>query len=156
VVSTPYIPITGRGGFRFLEIFFKTVRIYIDFLWINNKYQSIKTSTNSQRSIPLYEQSKDTILDCTNAANTEDEDACESSNYSVDQECLDHLDISLEGDTIVPVASELLPAYLVDLDWRKHHVSLITLTQIAEGSYMLSSFTRQRQATGSPPSRICS
>lgn len=67
------------------------------------------------------------------AANTEDEDAGESSNYSVGQECLDRLAISLGGNTIVPVASELLPAYLADPDWRKHHAALITLAQIAEG-----------------------
>jgi hypothetical protein len=130
VVSTPYIPITGRGGFEFLEIFLKKVRIYNDFMWINNKYQSIKTSMNSQRAIPLYDQRKDTILDHANAANTEDEDAGESSNYSVGQECLDRLAISLGGNTIVPVASELLPAYLADPDWRKHHAALITLAQI--------------------------
>ncbi|XP_057843683.1 uncharacterized protein LOC131053092 isoform X2 [Cryptomeria japonica] len=67
------------------------------------------------------------------AANTEDEDAGESSNYNVGQECLDRLAISLGGNTIVPVASELLPAYLADPDWRKHHAALITLAQIAEG-----------------------
>lgn len=67
------------------------------------------------------------------AANTEDEDAGESSNYNVGQECLDRLAISLGGNTIVPVASELLPVYLADPDWRKHHAALITLAQIAEG-----------------------
>ncbi|RVW48730.1 Importin-5 [Vitis vinifera] len=46
------------------------------------------------------------------SADSEDEDAGESSNYSVGQECLDRLAISLGGNTIVPVASELLPAYL--------------------------------------------
>eukprot|EP00252_Welwitschia_mirabilis_P001402 TRINITY_DN11268_c0_g1_i1.p1 TRINITY_DN11268_c0_g1~~TRINITY_DN11268_c0_g1_i1.p1 ORF type:complete len:1174 (+),score=249.39 TRINITY_DN11268_c0_g1_i1:398-3523(+) len=67
------------------------------------------------------------------AANTEDEDAGETSNYSVGQECLDRLAISLGGNTIVPVASELLPVYLADPDWKKHHAALITLAQIAEG-----------------------
>eukprot|EP00262_Sarcandra_glabra_P020966 TRINITY_DN855_c0_g1_i1.p1 TRINITY_DN855_c0_g1~~TRINITY_DN855_c0_g1_i1.p1 ORF type:complete len:1178 (+),score=212.96 TRINITY_DN855_c0_g1_i1:195-3536(+) len=66
-------------------------------------------------------------------AESEDEDAGESSNYSVGQECLDRLSISLGGNTIVPVASELLPAYLAAPDWQKHHAALITLAQIAEG-----------------------
>ncbi|KAL5980787.1 Importin-5 [Asimina triloba] len=66
-------------------------------------------------------------------ADTEDEDAGETSNYSVGQECLDRLAISLGGNTIVPVASELLPAYLSAPEWQKHHAALITLAQIAEG-----------------------
>ncbi|XP_072990943.1 uncharacterized protein [Typha latifolia] len=66
-------------------------------------------------------------------AETEDEDAGETSNYGVAQECLDRLSIALGGNTIVPVASELLPAYLAAPDWKKHHAALITLAQIAEG-----------------------
>ncbi|KAE8665105.1 ethylene-responsive transcription factor RAP2-11-like [Hibiscus syriacus] len=66
-------------------------------------------------------------------AETEDEDAGESSNYSVGQECLDRLAISLGGNTIVPVASEKLPAYLAAPEWKKHHAALIALAQIAEG-----------------------
>ncbi|KAK9289466.1 hypothetical protein L1049_007621 [Liquidambar formosana] len=66
-------------------------------------------------------------------AETEDEDAGESSNYSVGQECLDRLSISLGGNTIVPVASELLPAYLAAPEWQNHHAALIALAQIAEG-----------------------
>ncbi|KAJ8643483.1 hypothetical protein MRB53_005231 [Persea americana] len=68
-----------------------------------------------------------------NADSEEDEDAGETSNYSVAQECLDRLAISLGGNTIVPVASELLPAYLAAFEWQKHHAALITLAQIAEG-----------------------
>ncbi|KAL9455439.1 hypothetical protein AB3S75_010793 [Citrus x aurantiifolia] len=64
---------------------------------------------------------------------TEDEDAGESSNYSVGQECLDRLAIALGGNTIVPVASEQLPAYLAAPEWQKHHAALIALAQIAEG-----------------------
>ena len=67
------------------------------------------------------------------SADSEDEDAGESSNYSVGQECLDRLAISLGGNTIVPVASELLPAYLAAPEWQKHHAALIALAQIAEG-----------------------
>ncbi|KAF8396002.1 hypothetical protein HHK36_017613 [Tetracentron sinense] len=66
-------------------------------------------------------------------AESEDEDAGESSNYSVGQECLDRLSISLGGNTIVPVASELLPTFLAAPEWQKHHAALITLAQIAEG-----------------------
>lgn len=67
------------------------------------------------------------------SAETEDEDAGESSNYSVGQECLDRLSISLGGNTIVPVASEQLPAYLAAPEWQSHHAALIALAQIAEG-----------------------
>uniref|UniRef100_A0A2N9J6Z0 TOG domain-containing protein n=1 Tax=Fagus sylvatica TaxID=28930 RepID=A0A2N9J6Z0_FAGSY len=66
-------------------------------------------------------------------AESEDEDAGETSNYSVAQECLDRLSISLGGNTIVPVASEQLPVYLAAPDWQSHHAALIALAQIAEG-----------------------
>lgn len=66
-------------------------------------------------------------------AETEDEDAGETGNYSVGQECLDRLAIALGGNTIVPVASEQLPAYLAAPEWNKHHAALIALAQIAEG-----------------------
>ncbi|KAJ8645121.1 hypothetical protein MRB53_006869 [Persea americana] len=66
-------------------------------------------------------------------AETEEEDGGETSNYSVAQECLDRLAISLGGNTIVPVAAELLPVYLSAPEWQKHHAALITLAQIAEG-----------------------
>ncbi|XLR47093.1 hypothetical protein S83_031753 [Arachis hypogaea] len=67
------------------------------------------------------------------SAETEDEDADESSNYSIGQECLDRLSISLGGNTIVPVASEQLPAYSAAPEWQKRHAALIALAQIAEG-----------------------
>ncbi|KAL7617550.1 hypothetical protein Lser_V15G02609 [Lactuca serriola] len=67
------------------------------------------------------------------SAENEDEDAGESSNYSVGQECLDRLAIALGGNTIVPVASEQLPAYLAAPEWQKHHAALVALAQIAEG-----------------------
>ncbi|KAJ7980581.1 importin-5 [Quillaja saponaria] len=67
------------------------------------------------------------------SAENEDEDAGETSNYSVGQECLDRLSISLGGNTIVPVASEQLPAYLAAPEWQKRHAALIALAQIAEG-----------------------
>ncbi|CAJ1938559.1 unnamed protein product [Sphenostylis stenocarpa] len=67
------------------------------------------------------------------SAETENEDAGETSNYSVGQECLDRLSISLGGNTIVPVASEQLPVYLAAPEWQKRHAALIALAQIAEG-----------------------
>ncbi|PWA98001.1 importin-5 [Artemisia annua] len=67
------------------------------------------------------------------SAENEDEDAGESSNYSVGQECLDRLAIALGGNTIVPVASEQLPAYLAAPEWQKHLAALVALAQIAEG-----------------------
>ncbi|GAB2222582.1 hypothetical protein Droror1_Dr00016701 [Drosera rotundifolia] len=67
------------------------------------------------------------------SANVEDEDAGETSNYSVGQECLDRLSIALGGNTVVPVASELLPAYLAAPEWQKRHAAMIALAQIAEG-----------------------
>ncbi|EPS59891.1 hypothetical protein M569_14914, partial [Genlisea aurea] len=66
-------------------------------------------------------------------AEIKDEDAGETGNYSVGLECLDRLAIALGGNTIVPVASEELPAYLSALEWQKHHAALIALAQIAEG-----------------------
>ncbi|QHO38440.1 Importin [Arachis hypogaea] len=67
------------------------------------------------------------------SAKTEDEDVGETSNYSVGQECLDRLSISLGGNTIIPIASEQLPAYLAAPEWQKRHAALIALAQIAEG-----------------------
>ena len=67
------------------------------------------------------------------SADKEDEDAHEPSNYSVGQECLDRLAISLGGYGIVPIAWDLLPEYLVAQEWQKHHAALIVLNQIAEG-----------------------
>ncbi|CAA6659084.1 unnamed protein product [Spirodela intermedia] len=78
------------------------------------------------------------------SAESEDEDAGETSNYSVGQECLDRLSIALGGNTIVPVASELLPAYLAAPEWQKHHAALITLAQIAEGCSKLFSRSASR------------
>lgn len=66
-------------------------------------------------------------------ADTEDEDAGESDNYGFGQECLDRLSISLGGNSIVPVASEMFPAFLAAPEWQKHHAALIALSQIAEG-----------------------
>ncbi|KAF9670235.1 hypothetical protein SADUNF_Sadunf13G0047300 [Salix dunnii] len=66
-------------------------------------------------------------------AETEDEDAGETSNYGFGQECLDRLAIALGGNTVVPVASEVFPAFFSAPEWQKPHAALITLAQIAEG-----------------------
>lgn len=67
------------------------------------------------------------------SAVTEHEDAGETTNYSVGQECLDRLAMALGGNTLVPVASEVFPVYLAAPEWQKHHAALIALAQIAEG-----------------------
>ncbi|KAH9728480.1 TOG domain-containing protein [Citrus sinensis] len=67
------------------------------------------------------------------SAETEDEDAGETSDYGFGQECLDRLAISLGGNTILPVASAVFPGFLAAPDWQKHHAVLIALAQIAEG-----------------------
>ncbi|XP_022978077.1 importin-5-like [Cucurbita maxima] len=66
-------------------------------------------------------------------ADTEDEDAGETDNYGFGQECLDRLSISLGGNSIVPVASDLFPVFLAAPEWQKHHAALIAMSQIAEG-----------------------
>lgn len=67
------------------------------------------------------------------AADDEEQDSGESANYEVAQECLDRLSISVGGNTVLPVASQALPAYAADADWRKRHAALVCLAQIAEG-----------------------
>ena len=66
-------------------------------------------------------------------AREEDEEAGEGEDYTMAQECLDRLAIALGGNTVLPVASQALPAYVADADWRKRHAALICLSQIAEG-----------------------
>jgi hypothetical protein len=66
-------------------------------------------------------------------AESEEEDAGETADYEVGQECLDRLAISLGGNTVLPVAFQLLPSFVNDSDWKKRHAALIALAQIAEG-----------------------
>jgi hypothetical protein len=66
-------------------------------------------------------------------ADTEEEMTTDEDNYDVGMECLDRLAICLGGNTILPVASQLVPLCLVDQDWKKRHAGLIALAQIAEG-----------------------
>lgn len=67
----------------------------------------------------------------------EHEDAGEMSNYSVGQECLHIFSIALGGNTIVPITSEQLAAYLASLVWQNHHAELIAIAQIAESFSMV-------------------
>lgn len=53
--------------------------------------------------------------------------------YETGQECLDRIALALGGNTVVPIASQLLPTWIVDPDWCKRHAALICLAQIAEG-----------------------
>lgn len=76
--------------------------------------------------------------DAWHTGKVEDEDAGESTNYCVGQECLDRLAMALGGNAIVPVAYEVLPVYLAALEWQKHHAALIALAQIAEGCSKVS------------------
>ncbi|XP_058114921.1 uncharacterized protein LOC131257956 isoform X2 [Magnolia sinica] len=67
------------------------------------------------------------------AADMKDLNAGLSTNFETGKEGLDRLSYSLGGKIILPIASEVVPSYLNDLDWRKRHAALITLSQIAEG-----------------------
>lgn len=66
-------------------------------------------------------------------ANDDEEDVGAGSNYEAAQEYLDRAAVSLQGNTVLPVASKLLPAYVSDADWKKRHAALIAISQIAEG-----------------------
>ena len=64
----------------------------------------------------------------------EDEDAGETESYEMAQECLDRLALALGGNTVLPVASQMLPVLAGDgADWKKRHAALICISQIAEG-----------------------
>ncbi|KAK4736398.1 hypothetical protein R3W88_000095 [Solanum pinnatisectum] len=49
------------------------------------------------------------------------------------EECLDRLSNALCDNTIVPIASEQLAAYMAVPEWKKHHAALIAFAQIAKG-----------------------
>ncbi|RLN15504.1 HEAT repeat, putative [Panicum miliaceum] len=68
------------------------------------------------------------------AAVSEEEDAGETGSYVFAQECLDRLAIAVGGNTILPVAAELLPSFFSSEDWKRRHAALVTIAQIAEGS----------------------
>eukprot|EP00271_Cylindrocystis_brebissonii_P019237 TRINITY_DN5787_c0_g1_i1.p1 TRINITY_DN5787_c0_g1~~TRINITY_DN5787_c0_g1_i1.p1 ORF type:complete len:1153 (+),score=248.27 TRINITY_DN5787_c0_g1_i1:117-3461(+) len=63
----------------------------------------------------------------------EDDLESDSTDYEMAQECLDRVALALQGNSLLPVASQLLPPYLADSDWKKRHAGLIALSQIAEG-----------------------
>ncbi|KAF8681903.1 hypothetical protein HU200_045352 [Digitaria exilis] len=68
------------------------------------------------------------------AAVSEEEDAGETGSYVFAQECLDRIAIAVGGNTILPVAAELLPSFFSSEDWKRRHAALVTIAQIAEGS----------------------
>jgi importin-5 len=68
------------------------------------------------------------------AAVQEEEDAGETGSYVFAQECLDRLAIAVGGNTILPVAAELLPSFFSSEEWKRRHAALVTIAQIAEGS----------------------
>ncbi|XP_062212132.1 uncharacterized protein LOC133913097 [Phragmites australis] len=68
------------------------------------------------------------------AAVSEEEDAGETGSYVFAQECLDRLAIAVGGNTILPVAAELLPSFFASEEWKRRHAALVTIAQIAEGS----------------------
>ena len=63
----------------------------------------------------------------------EDEGIGNGELFDVGLEGLDRLAIALGGNAIMPIANQLLPAFLQDQDWKKRHSALMTLAQIAEG-----------------------
>lgn len=67
------------------------------------------------------------------ADNDQHEDEGSGDRFQFGQECLDRVSMSLGGNSIVPTAGLLLPAWLQDADWKKRHATLICLAQIAEG-----------------------
>jgi HEAT repeat protein len=67
------------------------------------------------------------------AAVTEEEDAGETGSFVFAQECLDRLAIAVSGNTILPVAAELLPSFIGAEEWKRRHAALVTIAQIAEG-----------------------
>uniref|UniRef100_A0ACD5WAS2 Uncharacterized protein n=1 Tax=Avena sativa TaxID=4498 RepID=A0ACD5WAS2_AVESA len=67
------------------------------------------------------------------AAVTEEEDAGETGSFVFAQECLDRLAIAVGGNTILPVAAELLPSFIGAEEWKRRHAALVTIAQIAEG-----------------------
>ena len=63
----------------------------------------------------------------------EDEGIGNGELFDVGLEGLDRLAIALGGNAVMPIANQILPAFLQDQDWRKRHSALMTLAQIAEG-----------------------
>jgi len=64
----------------------------------------------------------------------EDEGIGNGELFDVGLEGLDRLAIALGGNSVMPIITQLLPAFLQDAaDWKKRHAALMTLAQIAEG-----------------------
>lgn len=64
----------------------------------------------------------------------EEEDSSDYTNFSAGQEALDRLAMALGGKSVLPIAEELLPAYLNSADrWVNRHAALLAISQIGEG-----------------------
>ena len=63
----------------------------------------------------------------------EDESEGNGELFDVGLEGLDRLAIALGGNAVMPIATQLLPSFLQDGDWKKRQAALMTLAQIAEG-----------------------
>ncbi|KAG0595973.1 hypothetical protein M758_UG213300, partial [Ceratodon purpureus] len=94
-----------------------------------------KTAIDSVHMLLEKQNQGPDYLNCAEikVVDNEDEDTGETAYYEVRQECLDRVAISLGGNTIFPVASQLLPSFINDGDWKKRHATLITLAQVAKG-----------------------
>ena len=57
----------------------------------------------------------------------------EGELYDFGQECLDRLALSMGGNSITPLAAQVLPQWIQSSDWKQRHAGLISLAQIAEG-----------------------
>lgn len=64
---------------------------------------------------------------------TNSSDDGDTENYDLANEYLDRMAMSLQGNILLPIASQLLPQFLADADWKKRHAALIAMGQIAEG-----------------------
>eukprot|EP00891_Asterochloris_glomerata_P002388 jgi/Astpho2/2388/Aster-05646 len=57
----------------------------------------------------------------------------EGDLFEIGQECLDRVALALGGNTVFPLAAQLLPGLMQSSNWRERHAALICLAQIAEG-----------------------
>ncbi|GAB2219986.1 hypothetical protein Drorol1_Dr00007627 [Drosera rotundifolia] len=71
-----------------------------------------------------------------------DEDKAVSHDFRYCENCIFRVSVSLGGNTIVPVALELLPAYLNSPDWKRRHAAIICLSQVAQGQLMTNNLEK--------------
>lgn len=72
------------------------------------------------------------------SAQPEGKEPNQSGNYTLALECLDRLVFALDGNVVLEAAADMLPAYLIDPDWKKRHAGLIALAQISQGCSKVS------------------